>query len=274
MRRLRHYSGAMQQLYQPASAVEGHMLADLLRQQGIEATVLGEHLQGAIGELPAAGLIRLVVAEEDHARAREIIERWEATAVVDPVQRPAPSSSRHVAWGVVGLLVGGALCLAWLRAPTREMEMDRNKDGIADERWTLSPAGSALESHFDRNFDGRMDARFRYDTQGQVSEGESDDNFDGVFESHHRYRLGNPEQSEIDTDGDQLIDLVEGYRNGVLVKTSYLQPLTGQPTRVEHLRLGRLDHVDRDTDLDGTLDARDHHNALGQVTRTERLAAP
>ena len=27
-------------------------------------------------------------------------------------------------------------------------------------------------------------------------------------------------------------------------------------------------------DLDGTLDLREHHNALGQVTRTERLAVP
>ncbi|MBT9552373.1 MAG: DUF2007 domain-containing protein [Hydrogenophaga sp.] len=266
----------MQSLYQPASAVEGHMLADLLRQQGIEATVLGEHLQGAIGELPAAGLIRLVVAEEDHARAREIIERWEATAVVDPVQRPAPSpsSSRHVVWGLAGLLIGGALCLAWLRAPTRETERDHNQDGLTDERWTLSPAGSALESHFDRNFDGRMDARFRYDGQGQVSEGESDDDFDGVFESHHRYRLGNPVQSEIDTDGDRLIDQRLQYTHGVLDTVVTLQPRTGLPTRVEHLRLSRIDHVDRDTDLDGTLDLREHHNALGQVTRTERLATP
>jgi Putative prokaryotic signal transducing protein len=36
----------MQTLYQPSNAVEGHMLAHLLQQQGIEATVLGEHLQG------------------------------------------------------------------------------------------------------------------------------------------------------------------------------------------------------------------------------------
>jgi hypothetical protein len=264
----------MQSLYQPASAVEGHMLADLLRQQGIEATVLGEHLQGAIGELPSAGLIRLVVAEEDHARAREIIERWEATAVVDPVQRPAPSSSRHLVWGLVGLLIGGALCFAWLRAPTRELEMDRNKDGIVDERWTSSPAGTPLDSAFDRDFDGRMDVRYFYDTGGMAVRSESDDDFDGVFESRHQLRFGEAVRSEVDTDGDKLVDLIVDYRNGVVETTSTLQPLTGKPTRVEHLRLGRLDHVDRDTDLNGTLDARDHYNALGQVTRTERLAAP
>lgn len=274
MRRLRHYSGAMQQLYQASSAVEGHMLAHLLQQQGIEATVLGEHLQGAIGELPAAGLIRLMVTEEDHARAREIIDRWEATAVVDPVQRPAPSSSRHVVWGLVGLLIGVALCLAWLRAPTREMEMDRNKDGIVDERWTYSPAGTPLEGAFDRNFDGRMDVRIFYDAEGMGVRSESDDDFDGTFESRHQLRFGDTVRSEVDTDGDKLVDLVVGYRNGVMETTSYLQPLTGQPTRIEHMRLSRLDHVDRDTDLDGTLDARDHYNALGQVTRTERLATP
>lgn len=66
----RRYSRAMKLLHQPANAVEGHMLADLLRQQGIASTLLGEHLQGAIGELPAAGLVRLMVAEEDHETTR------------------------------------------------------------------------------------------------------------------------------------------------------------------------------------------------------------
>jgi len=264
----------MQNVYQAANAVEAHMLADLLRQQGIDATVMGEHLQGAVGELPAAGLIRLVVAEEDHARAREIIDRWEATAVDDPVQRPAPTPRRQLVWGLGGVLIGVALCFAWLRAPTGELEVDRNKDGIVDERWVYSSAGTALESHFDRNFDGRMDVRVFYDSGGMAIRSETDDDFDGVFESRHQLRFGDAVRSEVDTDGDQLVDLVVGYRNGVMETASYLQPRTGQPTRVEHMRLSRLDHVDRDTDLDGTLDTRDHYNALGQVTRTERLAAP
>lgn len=248
------------------------MLADLLRQQGIASTLLGEHLQGAIGELPAAGMVRLMVAEEDHARAREVIERWEATAVDDPVQRPAPR--RHLVWGLGGALIGAALCMVWLRAPTRELETDRNKDGIVDERWVHSSAGAPLESTYDRDFDGRMDVRVFYDTDGNASRSESDDDFDGVFETRNQLRLGDPLRSEVDTNGDKLIDLDISYRNGVIETTRYLQPLTGRPSRVEHLRLSRIVQVDRDTDQDGTLDLREHLDALGQITRTERLAAP
>jgi hypothetical protein len=194
--------------------------------------------------------------------------------VVDPVQRPAPSSSRHVVWGLVGLLIGVALCFAWLRAPTRELETDRNKDGIVDERWVYSSAGTPLESAYDRDFDGRMDFRVLYDTDGNASRSESDDDFDGVFESQHHLRFGDPVRSEVDTDGDGLIDLEVNFRNGVIETTRYLQPLTGRPSRVEHLHLSRIVQVDRDTDQDGTLDLREHLDALGQITRTERLAAP
>lgn len=264
----------MQTLYQPANAIEGHMLADLLRQQGIDATVLGEHLQGAVGELPAAGLVRLMVAEEDHSRAREIIERWEATAVDDPAPRAVPAnSSRHLVWGLIGLVVGAAACYALLRVPAAKAESDLNKDGLIDERWHFSLAGAAISSELDRNFDGRMDTRFHYDATGQISHAESDNDFDGIFESRDTYRLGNPVESEVDTDGDRMVDLRLLYTHGVNDRVLYLRPTTGQPTRVEHLRLGRLDHVDRDTDLDGRLDTRDTYNALGQVTRSERLAA-
>jgi len=80
----------MRTLYQAGSAIEAHMLVDLLKQQGLSAEIHGEHLQGAIGELPAAGLVRLVVDEPDYAAAREVIERWETAQPAEVTKTPAP----------------------------------------------------------------------------------------------------------------------------------------------------------------------------------------
>lgn len=97
----------MRTLYQAASAIEAHMLLDLLKQQGLSAEIHGEHLQGAIGELPAAGLVRLVVDEPDYAAARELIERWEAEQPAEATRTPAPESSSTGWWRfAIGLAIG------------------------------------------------------------------------------------------------------------------------------------------------------------------------
>jgi hypothetical protein len=82
----------MKTLYEASSAVEGHMILDLLRQEGLTAHIHGEHLQGAIGEFPAAGLVRLVVDEADYAKAREVVERWDS----DQPQEVRPRSARSL----------------------------------------------------------------------------------------------------------------------------------------------------------------------------------
>ena len=46
----------MKCVFRARDAIEAHMLADLLDQVGIMAQVQGDMLQGAVGELPAAGL--------------------------------------------------------------------------------------------------------------------------------------------------------------------------------------------------------------------------
>jgi tRNA nucleotidyltransferase/poly(A) polymerase len=45
----------MKTIYQAVNAIEAHMLRDLLAQEGLSPVIQGEHLQGAVGELPAAG---------------------------------------------------------------------------------------------------------------------------------------------------------------------------------------------------------------------------
>jgi hypothetical protein len=73
----------MRTLYEAANGVEAHLLRDLLAQEGVAVRIHGEFLQGGVGELPAAGLVRLMVDDADYAAGRAFIERWEAAPVPD-----------------------------------------------------------------------------------------------------------------------------------------------------------------------------------------------
>ena len=51
----------MRTAYEASNAIEAHILQGYLEQEGIAVQVVGAYLQGAIGELPAHGLVRLLV---------------------------------------------------------------------------------------------------------------------------------------------------------------------------------------------------------------------
>ena len=101
----------MKPVYEAAHGVEAHMIADLLRREGISGLVRGEYLQGAIGVLPASGLVQVVVDEADYDRARGVIEHWSAAQTDEPV-RPTPVRAplQHAAprwpYFAAGLLLG------------------------------------------------------------------------------------------------------------------------------------------------------------------------
>lgn len=59
------------------NTLEANIIKGLLESEGIASNVLGEYLQGAIGELPVNGLIRVVVDESDYERAAAIINEWQ-----------------------------------------------------------------------------------------------------------------------------------------------------------------------------------------------------
>lgn len=111
----------MKTLYNASNALEAHMLVDLLKQEGLQAQVLGEYLQGAVGELPAGGLVRIVVEDEHHGAARELIQRWEAAQPIDRASGPSlPSLGRSGSGGAwifaAGVLVGMVAMYALSRA--------------------------------------------------------------------------------------------------------------------------------------------------------------
>jgi hypothetical protein len=214
------------------------------------------------------------VDQEDFDRAREVIDRWEATQVGDSSLRitGTKQSRSPWLWGLGGLVVGAGLCFAWLRVPAHQTEFDHNRDSLIDERWEYSLAGVIVIAEVDRNFDSKFDLRYRYDALGRLDADERDDDFDGTFEARTTYRVDQPQRGEADTDGDRLIDSVTHYTHGVTSRVDYLEPRSGKASRVEHIRLGRLDRVERDTNLDGIPDTLEHYDAQGQITRTERLS--
>ncbi|MCC6074681.1 putative signal transducing protein [Pseudomonas sp. GCM10022188] len=77
----------MQRVHEPLLLGEGELLVSMLASEGIRAHLLGQHLLGAQGELPLAGLLAILVADEDAVRARQLIAAYNAA-------RPLPADPR------------------------------------------------------------------------------------------------------------------------------------------------------------------------------------
>ena len=62
----------MQIIYRAANLIDAHLVKGSLEQEGIHAFVSGEYLTGGVGQLPAADLVTVMVANHDVERARSI----------------------------------------------------------------------------------------------------------------------------------------------------------------------------------------------------------
>ena len=70
----------MQRIYEPQDLLEAELLLRMLASEGVEAHLAGRHLLGAVGELPALGLLGLLVEDEEVERARRLIAAYNAAA--------------------------------------------------------------------------------------------------------------------------------------------------------------------------------------------------
>lgn len=99
------------------------MIVDLLAQRGLHGHVFGDALQGGMGELPATGLVRVMVNNDDAASAEEVVQQWERQQPATPTDpntaatSPQPDSyyafdnsnrqrSQVIGAFIVGVLVG------------------------------------------------------------------------------------------------------------------------------------------------------------------------
>lgn len=69
----------MQIAYRARDLAEAHIISGMLQAQGIEAYVGGHYLQGAMGEIGAAGFTNVHVEDEDYPRARDLVADYESS---------------------------------------------------------------------------------------------------------------------------------------------------------------------------------------------------
>lgn len=87
----------MQIIYRAANVIDAHLVKAALAGEGIVAFVGGEYLTGAMGELPVANLVVVMVSAADVERAApiaaaidaELSERRDGCADFDPRFEPA-----------------------------------------------------------------------------------------------------------------------------------------------------------------------------------------
>ena len=72
----------MKTVLHPINAVEAHLIKGLLRNEGISSVILGEYLQGGVGELPTNDLIRVIVDDVDYDRAVNVIDNWKQAKLI------------------------------------------------------------------------------------------------------------------------------------------------------------------------------------------------
>jgi Putative prokaryotic signal transducing protein len=271
------WEGGMREAYRPANAAEAHMLAHLLGQSGIEAHIHGEALQGAAGELPAGNLIQLLVADEEHERARALLMAWERVNVpAEPSARPGRRFGIVAAlvFLAVGTVAGWALKLALDKSRFSFADsivgLDQNEDGRDDITWRYRLGSeTAYKTEMDVNFDGEIDTITHLDAVGVPTEEEWDADYDGVFDSHSTFRAGIRGRTEADTDGNGIADVVSMYESGALAREEITDHLHGHVVRVNHYNAFRLQRSEIDLDRNGSLETLRTFDRFGEVTSTQ-----
>ncbi|WP_422133501.1 DUF2007 domain-containing protein [Endozoicomonas sp. ALD040] len=67
---------SMIKIFSPENLLEAQCLKDVLESHGIACHLGGSYLAGAVGELPATGLLALYVDDYDAGLAKEMIEDY------------------------------------------------------------------------------------------------------------------------------------------------------------------------------------------------------
>lgn len=87
----------MQRIHEPADLMEAQLLISMLRSEGIDVYLQGADLVGGMGELPALGLLGLMVEDEHAQLARELINGYQqATPIVDGGPEPQQMTTRGI----------------------------------------------------------------------------------------------------------------------------------------------------------------------------------
>ncbi|MFW2438017.1 MAG: DUF2007 domain-containing protein [Arenicellales bacterium] len=253
----------MKSVYESSTALDAHMILNLLEQEGIKGRVDGEYLPGAVGEIQAINLVRVMVDESDYEKAEQIIGAWEAIEVPDEegkTRKPASGASAFL----FGLVVGGGLILWMYNTPVTEEGVDVNGDGVLDEKWIYRD-NRISRTEVDRNFDSKVDLVYHFDRNGVLKEARHDDNFDGIYETSYTYRYGlaHSRHSDLNQDGD--IDYKALFKYGSIDEVEIVGEDGDSRIKRQKYRMGKLISAELDTDGDGEFDVEYEYDYFGEV---------
>lgn len=68
----------MKCVYEASDILEAHVIQGLLEQHRISAFIEGEHLIGAVGELPASALVRILVNDDDLSEGVSLMRDYDS----------------------------------------------------------------------------------------------------------------------------------------------------------------------------------------------------
>jgi len=260
----------MKLVFEAQNSLEAHMILNLLEVAGLHGRINGELLQGGMGELPASGVVSVVVDDEDYWAAREVLVNWERQQVIDGlVDDPAIVStgtlkSRFSAW-LIGVLCGMTVMMAYFQTPITNEGVDYNGDGRLDQKW-FSVDGRMSKVEKDSNFDGKIDAISYFDRKGLIKETAYDQDFDGTFETQLYFHNGNMISQLTDTTGDGLIDLKVRLQNGIVETVSFIDVETHKPIKIQYFDAFKLKSADVDTNGDGVMNRRFEYDEIENIS--------
>jgi hypothetical protein len=260
----------MKNLYGAGNLAEAHMLQDLLSQQGIEVIVQGEYLQGGLGDLPASGLVRLLVDDGEYARAKEFLDEWLASQSQHEPEFPRDKHPRKsgigaVGGGLAGLLLGFGISYVYYMVPVTSDVVDRNNDGVPEETWNFASDGIARSVELDRNSDGKIDSIVEYTRSGENRAAFDDNDFNGTYETSYKYSDNNSFRSESDTDNDGRVDLIGTTKNGVFVYEEWVSSESGRVFRKDYYQNSQLSKSEVDLNSDGVFETVRIYDKRGEI---------
>jgi len=224
---------------------EAHLGRSLLASEGIDAQVLDENMSMAPHLLLASG-VRLAVADEDAAAAREILGFPAAAPRV-------PRRGINPLW-MIGIMAVAVFTVFYFGVRQRS-----------------NPDEAPNTFDQDRNRDGKTDVKFYFDGEGLVMSAQIDDNFDGRWDGKETYESGIVVETIIDRNFDGLFDSTFSYVNGVAASETIRPGGQGFPLFRHDLRQGVLAVTWSDKDRDGKWDERIDYDPMGRETRREAL---
>jgi len=262
----------VQSIYEAADGIDAQRVVDLLASEGIAAHVTGAYLSGAIGEVPAGGLVRVWVGDADVAAARALLAEDAAAPPVfdddEPAATVVPPPPRSLMWPVFGsLLIGGVVGFGLAElgqdATAETRVADENGDGQIDY-WEEYQGDVVQTARVDRNHDGEADEITENASRSDYIV-RADDDFDGRFESALRYSNWKPAWSESDLDGDGFAEWRNDFKHGVIITSTLRERSSDEVVKRVTYHGSVVVLEEFEADGDGTLETVRHYDARGEI---------